>query len=99
MNHRKAPRRPSSRKAGPTRALDEPGGCAFAARVRAAASSRRRAASPTDGTATGTAPNYTCNADGAAGGSYNAGTTTVSGTLNNLAAGSNETVRFRATIN
>lgn len=52
-----------------------------------------------NGTATGTAPNYTCNADGAAGGTYTAGTTTVAGTLNNLAAGSTATVRFRATIN
>jgi len=52
-----------------------------------------------NGTATGTAPSYTCNTDGTAGGIYNAGTTTVTGSLNNLAAGSTETVRFRATIN
>jgi fimbrial isopeptide formation D2 family protein len=52
-----------------------------------------------NGTATGTAPNYTCNADGTTGGSYNSGTSTVTGSLNNLAAGSTATVRFRATIN
>jgi hypothetical protein len=52
-----------------------------------------------NGTATGSAPNYTCNADGSAGGSYNSGTTTVTGSLNDLAAGSTATVRFRATIN
>ena len=52
-----------------------------------------------NGTATGSAPSYICNADGAAGGSYNAGTTTVTGSLNNLPAGSTSTVRFRATIN
>lgn len=48
-----------------------------------------------NGTVTGT----TCNTDGTAGGSYNAGTTTVSGTLNNLAAGATLTLRFRTTIN
>ena len=47
----------------------------------------------------GTVTGATCNADGTAGGSYNAGTTTVSGTLNNLTAGSTETLRFRTTIN
>ncbi len=42
----------------------------------------------------------TCNADGAAGGTYSAAPTpTVSGTLNNLAAGATETLRFRVTIN
>lgn len=47
----------------------------------------------------GTVTGSTCNADGTAGGTYTAGTTTVSGTLNNLAAGSTETLRFRTTIN
>jgi hypothetical protein len=47
----------------------------------------------------GTVTGSTCNTDGTAGGSYNAGTTTVSGTLNNLAAGTAATLRFRTTIN
>jgi uncharacterized membrane protein len=47
----------------------------------------------------GTVTGSTCNADGIAGGTYNAGTTTVSGTLNNLAAGATETLRFRTMIN
>lgn len=48
-----------------------------------------------DGTMTGGA----CNSDGSAGGGYDAGTTTVSGTLNNVAAATARTLRFRATIN
>ena len=47
----------------------------------------------------GTVTGATCNTDGTAGGTYNSGTTTVSGTLANLAAGSTETLRFRTTIN
>lgn len=47
----------------------------------------------------GTITGSTCNTDGTAGGTYTAGTTTVSGTLNNLTAGSTETLRFRTTIN
>ena len=47
----------------------------------------------------GTVTGSTCNTDGTAGGAYTAGTTTVSGTLNNLTAGSTETLRFRAAIN
>ncbi|MEY2944309.1 MAG: hypothetical protein RLY97_2323 [Pseudomonadota bacterium] len=47
----------------------------------------------------GTVTSGVCNADGTAGGSYNAGTTTVSGTLANLAGGSTSTLRFRVTIN
>ena len=48
-----------------------------------------------DGTVTGA----DCNADGTAGGSYNAGTTTVSGSLSDVIAGATRTLRFRATIN
>lgn len=47
----------------------------------------------------GTVTGSTCNTDGTAGGTYTAGTATVSGTLSNLAASSTETLRFRATIN
>ena len=47
----------------------------------------------------GTVTGATCNTDGTAGGTYTAGTTTVSGTLNNLAAGATSTLRFRTTIN
>ncbi|WP_295639547.1 hypothetical protein [Novosphingobium sp.] len=47
----------------------------------------------------GTVTGATCNTDGTAGGTYTAGTTTVAGTLNNLTAGSTETLRFRTTIN
>ena len=47
----------------------------------------------------GTATAGVCNADGAAGGTYTAGTTTVAGTLNNLAGGSTGTLYFRVTIN
>ncbi len=47
----------------------------------------------------GTVTGATCNTDGTAGGSYDTGTTTVSGTLNNLPAGSTSTLRFRTTIN
>lgn len=52
-----------------------------------------------NGTASGTAPNYTCNTDGSAGGTFTAGSATVTGTLADLAAGATETLRFRATIN
>jgi len=47
----------------------------------------------------GTVTAGVCNADGVAGGSYNGGTTTVSGTLNNLAGGATSTLYFRVTIN
>ena len=47
----------------------------------------------------GTVTAGVCNADGSAGGTYTAGTTTVSGPLANLTAGSTETLRFRVTIN
>ncbi|MDE2561735.1 MAG: DUF11 domain-containing protein [Sphingomonadales bacterium] len=50
-----------------------------------------------NGSASGTAPSYTCSG-GTAGGTYDTPTTTVSGTLADLAAGSTETLRFRATI-
>ncbi len=46
----------------------------------------------------GTVTGGTCNADVTAGGSYNAGTTTVSGALADLSAGATETLLFRATI-
>lgn len=46
----------------------------------------------------GTATGGVCNADGVAGGSI-AGQTVSSGTLNNVAAGGNVTMYFRATIN
>jgi uncharacterized repeat protein (TIGR01451 family) len=46
----------------------------------------------------GTATAGVCNADGVAGGSI-AGQTVSSGTLNNVAAGSNVTMYFRATVN
>jgi uncharacterized repeat protein (TIGR01451 family) len=47
----------------------------------------------------GTVTAGVCNADGVAGGTYTAGTTTVSGTLNNLAGGATSTLYFRVTIN
>jgi len=47
----------------------------------------------------GTVTASVCNADGVAGGSYNGGTTTVSGTLSDVAAGATRTLYFRATIN
>lgn len=47
----------------------------------------------------GTVTSGTCNSDGSAGGAYNGGTTTVSGTLSNVAAAAARTLRFRATIN
>ena len=47
----------------------------------------------------GTVTAGVCNADGVAGGAYNGGTTTVSGTLANLAGGSTSTLYFRVTIN
>ncbi len=47
----------------------------------------------------GTVTSGTCNTDGSAGGSYNSGTTTVSGSLSNVVAGATRTLRFRATIN
>jgi len=47
----------------------------------------------------GTVTAGVCNADGAAGGTYTAGTTTVAGTLNNLAANTTSTLYFRVTIN
>ena len=40
-----------------------------------------------------------CNTDGTSGGTYTAGTTTVSGTLLDVAASQTRTLRFRATIN
>jgi uncharacterized repeat protein (TIGR01451 family) len=45
----------------------------------------------------GTAPGGVCAADGTSGGAFGSGT--VSGSLNNLAAGATETLRFRTTIN
>lgn len=47
----------------------------------------------------GTMTGGACNSDGSAGGGYDAGTTTVSGTLTNVAAATARTLRFRATIN
>jgi uncharacterized repeat protein (TIGR01451 family) len=47
----------------------------------------------------GTVTAGVCNADGTTGGTYAAGTTTVSGTLNNLAGGVTSTLYFRVTIN
>lgn len=47
----------------------------------------------------GTATAGVCNADGVAGGTYTAGTTTVSGTLADVAAATTRTLYFRATIN
>ena len=47
----------------------------------------------------GTATAGVCNADGAAGGTYTAGTTTVSGTLSDVAASTTRTLYFRVTIN
>lgn len=41
----------------------------------------------------------TCNSDGTPGGSYDGGTTTVSGTLSSIAATETKALRFRATIN
>ncbi len=49
------------------------------------------------GTYTGTVPTGTCNLDGAAGGSFAAGT--VNGSLGTLAAGTTRTIYFRVTIN
>ena len=47
----------------------------------------------------GTVTGAVCNADGVAGGSYNAGTTTVSGTLASVVAADTRTLVFRVTIN
>jgi hypothetical protein len=47
----------------------------------------------------GTVTTGVCNADGTTGGTYTAGTTTVSGTLSDVAAGATRTLYFRATIN
>ena len=47
----------------------------------------------------GTVTSGVCNADGSAGGSYNGGTTTVSGTLSAIPASDVKTLIFRATIN
>lgn len=47
----------------------------------------------------GTVTGPTCNADGVAGGAYNAGTTTVSGTLASVVAADTRTLVFRVTIN
>jgi hypothetical protein len=47
----------------------------------------------------GTVTAGVCNADGTTGGTYTAGTTTVAGTLNNLAGGATGTLYFRVTIN
>ena len=47
----------------------------------------------------GTVTAGVCNTDGSAGGTYTAGTTTVSAALANLTAGNSETLRFRVTIN
>lgn len=49
------------------------------------------------GTYTGSTPTGTCNLDGAAGGSFSAGT--VNGSLGTLAAGTTRTIYFRVTIN
>lgn len=49
------------------------------------------------GTYTGTIPTGTCNLDGAAGGSFSAGT--VSGNLGSITAGQTKTLYFRVTIN
>ncbi len=49
------------------------------------------------GTYTGTTPTGTCNLDGAAGGTFSAGT--VNGSLGTLAAGTTRTLYFRVTIN
>lgn len=47
----------------------------------------------------GTVTAGVCNADGTTGGTYTAATTTVAGTLNNLAGGVTGTLYFRVTIN
>ena len=47
----------------------------------------------------GTVTAGVCNADGIAGGTYTAGTTTVAGTLSDVAASATRTLYFRATIN
>ena len=47
----------------------------------------------------GTVTAGVCNADGTTGGTYTAGTTTVAGTLNNVAGGSTSALYFRVTIN
>jgi hypothetical protein len=47
----------------------------------------------------GTVTGGVCNADGTTGGTYTAGTTTVSGTLSDVAASATRTLYFRATIN
>lgn len=46
----------------------------------------------------GTVASGSCNADGSAGGTYNGGTRTISGTLSDVTAGQTRTLRFRATI-
>ncbi len=47
----------------------------------------------------GTVTAGVCNADGTAGGTYTSATTTVAGTLGDVAAGATRTLYFRATIN
>lgn len=47
----------------------------------------------------GTVTSGQCNADGSAGGNYDSGTTTVSGSLSSVAAGETKTLLFRAVIN
>jgi len=47
----------------------------------------------------GTVTTGVCNADGTTGGTYTAATTTVAGTLADVAAGATRTLYFRATIN
>jgi hypothetical protein len=51
------------------------------------------------GTYTGTPGTGTCNLDGAAGGSFDSGTSTVSGTLGSISAGSTRTLYFQVRIN
>lgn len=46
----------------------------------------------------GTVTSSVCNADGTSGGTYDAPTTTVNGTLSDIAAGETRTLRFRAKI-
>lgn len=48
---------------------------------------------------TAVSSNGVCNADGMAGGTYTPGTTTVSGTLSDVAADAVGTLYFRATVN
>lgn len=47
----------------------------------------------------GTVTSGVCNSDGTSGGAYNSSGKSISGTLNDVAAGATRTLRFRATIN